>query len=82
MSFDHAQELNQMYVDTFGNKMLDEVISDFVDDKYSFQQLLFYLEWNGFETTDIDMPKIKDAQSKRREEKCGQQMTLNLPLTT
>lgn len=60
------EKLNKTYVETFQNKMLDDVIQDYINGVYNRKQLMFYLEWNEFNVNDIDMKKIEKAKNQRK----------------
>lgn len=64
MSIENQKSLNEVYTTLFQHKMLDDVVQDYVEGKYTLEQLKFYLEWNEFSSDDIDMNKVERARNK------------------
>lgn len=54
---------NNEYTKTFGNKYLDEVLDDFVKGIYTWKQVKEYMEWNGFDESDVDVAEVLRAHS-------------------
>jgi len=54
---------NKEYTKTYGNKCLDEVLDDFVKGVYSWKQVETYMDWNGFDKTDISVNKVLKART-------------------
>ena len=58
-------KLNEEYVAKFGDKMLDDVIEDYVRWKYNEKDVEWYMEWNEFDKADIPEEKWKEIEQRR-----------------
>ena len=54
---------NNEYTKTFGDKYLDKVLDDFVKGIYTWKQVKAYMEWNGFDESDVDVAEVLRAHS-------------------
>lgn len=54
---------NNEYTKTFGNKHLDEVLDDFTKGVYTWKQVKWYMQWNGFDESDVDVAAVLRAHS-------------------
>lgn len=62
---------NNEYTMIYGNKCLDEVLDDFVKGIYSWKQVEIYMQWNGFDKSDISVNKVMKAHALYKYKKKG-----------
>ena len=48
------------------NDTLDDAVQKYVDDKIGKDDLIFYLEYNGFDLNDVDWDLIEQAKKEKR----------------
>ena len=58
---DNIKRYNSLFTE---DDMLDDAVNKYINEQITKDDLLFYLEWNEFDKSDVDWKRIEKARKE------------------